>query len=123
MIHAEIPRRRPWVGVIWLVAIALGALLVALHLYAGVLLALSAALVATYIAALQPSMPRAARPRAAPRPAWQPAAQRTIVTADGAEQSALVAPVAGESDLTMVLTVEGYKLVDEAGRVVYALKR
>ena len=122
MIHAEVPRRRPWVGIIWLATIALGALLVALHLYAGLLLAVSAALLATYVATLRPIMPQTFRPQRPANPTWKAMAQRSIMAADGVEQAALVTPVAGESGHTMVLTVEGYKLVDEAGRVVYTLK-
>ena len=123
MIHAEVPRRRPWVGIIWSIALALGVLLLALQLYAAVVLAFSAALVATFAVTFRPAEPQTRRTRMSAHSRWQPVAQRTIVTNDGVEQAALVAPVSSESGHTMVLTVEGYKLVDDAGRVVYALKR
>jgi hypothetical protein len=125
MIHAEAPRRRPWAGIAWMTAFAAGGVVTLINISAGLLLiAFCTVLALVYIA--RPRLLISRAPAAAQRRpahiAWQPMAQRTIVTADGAEQSALVAPI-GESDgYEMVLTIDGYKLVDQAGRVMYTLK-
>lgn len=62
-----------------------------------------------------------------PRPtarfaAFAPAAQRSVTMQDGTARSARVVPLAQEADLQLVLTVRGYALVDQEGRVVHSLK-
>jgi len=126
MVHAEIPRRCPWVGMIWFVAILLGALLALINIYAGVLLIAFSTALALGFATLQRSpayRAPAARSREPRRIAWPPMAQRTVATPEGFEQAALVIPIERNDGYEMVLTADGYKLVDAAGRVVYALKR
>jgi hypothetical protein len=126
MIHAEISRSRPWAGIAWVAALMIGGLIALINIYAGMLLiAFSTALLVGY-AALQWSrtLPASvASYSAPPRAAWQPMEQRTIATAEGVEQTALVIPIEQAAGYEMVLTVDGYKLVDGTGRVVYALKR
>lgn len=63
----------------------------------------------------------AARSRAT-RAGIQPAAQRTIYAADGSTRQALLVPIPQTDDFELVLTIEGYALVDESGRVVYRMK-
>ncbi|GAB4197643.1 MAG: hypothetical protein OHK0022_16100 [Roseiflexaceae bacterium] len=63
----------------------------------------------------------AARSRVA-QAAIQPVAQRTVYAADGSTRQALLVPIPQTDDFELVLTVEGYALVDESGRVVYRLK-
>ncbi len=84
-------------------------------------LALLAGLTALGQARAQRRRTIAARSRVA-RAAIQPAAQRTVYAADGSTRQALLVPIPQTDDFELVLTVEGYALVDESGRVVYRMK-
>lgn len=112
------------------VAGALAALLLATLLAAALLLAGAApaalALGAALLGGLALSQTRALRQpapaRAAARPALPATEQRTVYTPDGAERRAVVVQGAQTDGYELVLTVEGYALVDEFGKVVYRLR-
>jgi len=63
------------------------------------------------------------RSAASARIAWVPMPQRSISTADGVTQSALVVPIKRADGYEMVLTVDGYMLIDQTGQEVYRLRR
>lgn len=60
--------------------------------------------------------------RAVARPALQASEQRTIYNPDGTERRAMVVQGVQTDGYELVLTVEGYALVDEFGKVVYRLR-
>jgi hypothetical protein len=119
MLQVQTQRRRSWAALIWLSVVAFSLLIAAINSYTILLLFAGAIAVASIIVLGTYTTNR----KLAARVIWQPVAQRTISTAEGIAQSALVAPIERDDGYEMVLTVEGYKLIDEAGQVVYALKR
>ena len=119
MLQVQTQRRRSWAGLLWLSIIAFGLLIAAINGYTALLLITGAIAVASVIVMGTYTTNR----KLVTRVVWQPMAQRTISDAEGATQSALVAPIERGDGYEMVLTVEGYKLIDQAGQVVYTLKR
>ena len=119
MLQVQTQRRRSWAGMIWLSVVAFSLLIAAINGYTAIMLIIGAIAVASIIVLGTYTTNR----RLAARVIWQPMAQRTISNVEGATQSALVAPIERSDGYEMVLTVEGYKLIDEAGQVVYTLKR
>ena len=111
--------RSSWAGLLWLSIIAFGLLIAAINGYTALLLITGAIAVASVIVMGTYTTNR----KLVTRVVWQPMAQRTISDAEGATQSALVAPIERGDGYEMVLTVEGYKLIDQAGQGVYTLKR
>jgi hypothetical protein len=110
----------------WLLAVVCGLLVAVLNIYAGALLIVLPTLMIAGFAlpngrTVQPA-PAVARSAPA-RIVWAPMAQRSISTADGAERQALVVPSQQADGYQMVLTTDGYALVDDQGQVVYTLKR
>ena len=125
MLQALSPRQRSWAGMAWLIAFACGLLVAVVNIYAGVaLVALFTLVLAAFVllsGRAAPPMP--VTPRRAPaRLAWAPVPQRSISTADGAVRPALVIPLDQADGFQMVLTGDGYALVDDAGQVVYTLR-
>ena len=118
--------RRSWASIGWLAAIALGALVATLNIYAGLLLmALAIVGAATFVL---PRMSAPQRPAIVEAPAtvaasWPPSAQRSVYTADGEARAALVVQAEAAEGYQTVLTSDGYALVNGAGQVVYRLKR
>ena len=119
MLRVQTQRRHPRAGIIWLSIVAFSLLIAAINGYTILVLLASAIAVASIIIL---GTYTTSRKRVA-RVTWQPVAQRTISSAEGAMQSALVAPIERDDGYEMVLTVEGYKLVDRSGQIVYTLKR
>jgi hypothetical protein len=119
MLQVQAQRRRSWAGIVWLSLVAFGALLAAINGYIGILLIASSALLAIMIVVATHTRNRVALGRVA----WKPMAQRIISSADGATQPALIVPIERNDGYEMVLTVDGYRLIDDVGRVVYTLKR
>jgi hypothetical protein len=118
MVQAQ-TQRRSWAGLIWLSIVMFSLLIAAINGYTAFLLIAGAIVVASIIVMGIYTSNR----KLATRIAWQPTAQRTISNAEGATQSALIMPIERDDGYEMVLTVEGYKLVDQAGQVVYTLRR
>src|SRR5690349_3676719 len=119
-----------WIALAALVATVSMAIVIALsHPYAGIIAVL-------LIVGLLPALPRLlgsgadTRPRHTttpqsipfPRPT-EPLAQRIILTPDGETRVAQVVPLAQQDDHQLVLTVNGYMLLNENGQVIYTLKR
>jgi hypothetical protein len=124
MVQVSMPRGAP-LAVIAMLALAAVVLVIAvLYPAAQVLMALLAVLVLGLGSVAAVSY-RAERRRPAVRPARLPGpvAQRSVQTAPGVTRQALVVPHQGADDLQLVLTVEGYQLVNDRGEVVYTLKR
>jgi hypothetical protein len=119
MLQVQTQRRRSWAGLLWLSIVAFSLLIAAINGSMILLLLTGAIAVASIIAIGTYSANRSL----ASRVIWQPMAQRTISSAEGTEHPALVAPIERDDGYEMVLTVEGYKLIDEAGQVVYTLKQ
>jgi hypothetical protein len=119
MLQVQSQRRRSWAGLIWLSIVAFSLLFAAITGYTIVLLLAAVFVVASIIVLGTYTTNR----RLAARITWQPVAQRTISTAEGVTQSALVTPIERKDGYEMVLTVEGYKLIDQSGKVVHTLKR
>jgi hypothetical protein len=119
MVQVQTQRRRSWAGLIWLSIVAFSLLIAAINGYTILLLLAGAIAVASIIILGTYTTNR----KLTARVIWQPMAQRTISSAAGTEQPALVASIERDDGYQMVLTVEGYKLIDEAGQVVYTLKR
>jgi hypothetical protein len=118
--------RRSWISIGWLAAIALGALVAVLNIYAGLLLMALAVVGAAAFA-----LPRARAPQqqsivedpATVGMRWPSSVQRTIYTADGEARAAFVVPTQAAEGYQSVLTPDGYMLVNHEGQVVYRLKR
>ena len=126
MVHVEIPQRRPWIGLGLLAAVALGALLAVVNIYAG--LSLIALAVAGGAAIALPGVRGLLLPATAAQPAaevvsWPAVEQRAVYAADGIARAAIVVPAASAAGYQTVWTSEGYALVDAAGKIVHALKR
>jgi hypothetical protein len=119
MLRVQTQRRRSWAGLIWLSIVAFSLLIAAINGYTILVLLVTAIAVASVIVLGTSTT----SPKRAAHINWQPVAQRTISSAEGAMQPALVAPIERDDGYEMVLTVEGYKLVDRTGQVVYTLKR
>ena len=119
MLRVQTQRRHSWAGIIWLSIVAFSLLIAAINGYTILVLLASAIAVASIIILGTHTTKR----KLTNQIAWQPVAQRMILTDDGATQSALVAPIERHDGYEMVLTIEGYKLIDRAGQVVYTLKR
>jgi hypothetical protein len=124
MLYVVSSRRRSWVSIGWLMAIAVSVVVAVFNIYAGLLLMLVAAIAgATFVLAGRvPQSRSASRQPAAVGKAWSPIQRRTIYMADGAAREAFVVPVQGIPGYQTVLTADGYKLVNDAGQVVYTLK-
>ena len=121
---AQTLQRRSWAGAGGLAMIFVGLLVAFLNLYAGMLLiGLGLLSIAALLLQMRARPAGRARPRKAVA-AFAPSTgtQRVVYTADGDARAALVVPVESAAGYAMVLTSEGYKLVDEAGKIVYALK-
>src|SRR5688500_13814034 len=118
--------RRSWISIGWLAAIALGALVAVLNIYAGLLLMALAVVGAAAFA-----LPRGRAPQqrsivedpATVGTRWPSSVQRTIYTADGETRAAFVVPAQAAEGYQSVLTPDGYMLVNHEGQVVYTLKR
>jgi hypothetical protein len=125
MVHVEIPQRRPWIGIGVLAAVALGVLVAVVNIYAGLLLITLAAGGATLALPGVRAMliPASAGQRAAEVVTWPAVEQRTICTAEGDSRAAIVVPATSAEGYHTVWTSEGYVLADDAGKIVYALKR
>lgn len=127
MLNAQIAQtlqRRSWAGAGGLVAILGGLLVAFLNIYAGMLLVgLGLLAIAAMLLQVRATPAGGARPRKAVA-AFAPSTgvQRVVYTADGDPRAALVVPVESTPGYAMVLTSEGYKLVDDAGKIVYTLK-
>ncbi len=115
MVHAEIPQRRPWLTVAWLVTFAFAALMSVLNLYVGVMIA-GMAIMALVALAL------GVAPRASVQVPWRASVRRSITTDEQLAQVAFVVPAESTPGYTPMLTRNGYVLVNEAGSVVYTLK-
>ena len=118
--------RRSWVSIGWLAAIALGALVATLNIYAGLLLmALAVVGAATFVLprTSAPQQPTMVGAPATVVTSWPSSVQRTVYTADGEARAALVVPVEATEGYQTVLTSDGYALVNDTGQVVYTLKR
>ena len=118
MLQVRTQHRRPWAGLIWLGVVVFSLLLAAINGYTALVLIAGAIAVAGILVLGTAGTGR----RPAARVIWQPVEQRAISGAEGVTQPALVAPIERSDGYEMVLTIEGYKLIDEAGRVVYSLK-
>jgi hypothetical protein len=119
MLQVQTQRHRSWAGLILLCVVAFSLLIAAINSYT-ILLLLAGAIAVTSIIILGTYTTNR---QLAARIIWQPVAQRTISSAEGTVQPALVVPIERDDGYDMVLTVEGYKLIDEAGQVVYTLKQ
>ena len=115
MVHAEIPQRRPWITVAWLLTFAFAALISVLNLYVGVAIA-GLAILALVALAL------GVAPRASAQVPWRASMRRSITTNEQIEQVAFVVPAESTPGYTPMLTRNGYVLVNDAGSVVYTLK-
>jgi hypothetical protein len=122
---------RSWAGVTWLLIAAglLGALVFGNTL---ILFAMFAAAVAAGLmflrgqAAVLPALQTEAAQvevGGAAYAAREPRAQRTVLLADGTARQAQVVPVPAVEGYQVVLTIDGYALVNDDGRIVYALNR
>lgn len=116
MLYAQTISRRPWLGLAWLAAIAIGALLAIFNLFAGLLLLALAGLAAVALA-----WPSARVPAASPAQLL-PSARRQIAGAGGEPSVAFVVVAESTAGYRPVLTAQGYKLVNEQGQVVYSLR-
>lgn len=124
MIHTQTLRRRSWAGLAWLSAVALSALIAAIIGSTAALLVAGSIVLAGIAGMIMLGVGTANRaPSGSARIVWAPVPQRSITTAEGTSQSALVVPIERNDGFEMVLTVEGYKLIDEVGQVVYTIKR
>jgi hypothetical protein len=121
MVHVQAQRHRSWAGIVWLNAVALGVLIAALSGSLVVLLVVASIALASLLALGAGLAHRA--PSAPARIAWAPVPQRSVSIAEGVTQSALVVPITQAGSYEMVLTVDGYMLIDQSGQVVYRLKR
>src|SRR5262245_48354863 len=121
MIYAQAPRHRSWVRMVWLSAVAVGVLAAAITGSLVILLVVASIALASIIAFGAGVASRA--PSASARIAWAPVPQRSVSFAAGVTQSALVVPMQRADGYEMVLTVDGYMLIDQTGQVVYRLKR
>jgi hypothetical protein len=121
MIHVQAQRRWPWAGMLWLSAVVLGVLAAAITGSLVILLVVASVALASIIAMGAGVANR--RSSASARIAWVPMPQRSISTADGVTQSALVVPIKRADGYEMVLTVDGYMLIDQTGQEVYRLRR
>ena len=127
MIYVQAQRHRSWAGMIWLSAVALGVLIAAVTgspviLLVAVSIALASTIALASISVLGASVANRT-PAASAGIAWAPMPQRSISIAEGVTQSALVVPIKRADGFEMVLTVDGYMLIDQTGQVVYRLKR
>jgi len=120
MLQTHALRRQSWVGLAWVLAACFIVLAVILQGYLGGLLAASA-IVATVLLFNSRRAPAAWRANSGS--VWAPAAQRTVYTTAGEARPALAPPIEGVEGYQAVLTRDGYVLVDDAGRIVYTLKR
>jgi hypothetical protein len=118
-----------WRSPRWMVAAAaalVASLLLVVLLLPGAAFAalgLGAGLIGTLALGQARALRRPAKVRPVARAALQPAEQRTIYSPDGAERRALVVQGAQTDGYELVLTVEGYALVDEFGKIVYRLRQ
>ena len=123
MLHSQTLPRRSWAGIGWLATIFLSLLVGLANIYVGMFLVALAMLGITAMLLMSPRAVSAARTRTAPASFVRPSgAQWIIYTAEGDPRAAIVVPVDGVEGYTAVLTTEGYKLVNDAGQIVYALK-
>jgi len=106
---------------VWLSAVALGVLVAAIAGSLMILLVVASIALASIIA-LGAGVASGA-PSASARIAWVPVPQRSVSIAEGVTQSAQVVPMKRADGYEMVLTVDGYMLIDQTGQVVYRLKR
>jgi hypothetical protein len=121
MVQVRTLRRRSWAGMVWLSVVALAILIAAINGYIGLLLIASATALATIIVLGAGTRP--AKRMISAQIAWEPVAQRSISTAEGATRSALVTGIEQTDGYQMVLTIDGYRLIDANGQVVYTLKQ
>lgn len=113
-IHITGSRRPPWAA-LTIAALALLALAYALGGALAALLALLALAAAALVVCVPPRR-RAGDARLAPRE------QLLLTGADGVARQAIVAPVEQSDGRRLVLTAEGYQLLDADGRVIYRLR-
>src|SRR5262245_14086603 len=102
MVQAQAQRRRSWAGMVWLGVVAFGVLIAVVYGYTSLLLLAGSIAVALTIVLSR----RTTRLTAPARVSWRPMEQRSIFTAEGATQSALVAPIERSDGYEMVLTVD-----------------
>lgn len=118
MLYSQILRRSS-IGLAWLLIAAIGGLATMLYGYIGALLFGLVVTVTLILVVMQvPSSPERV---AVHRPAAH-TARRTITTDDGDSRHATVIPVSTDEQYQMVLTRDGYVMVNDDGRVVYSLK-
>ena len=123
VVHITARRSLLRAGIVLLAVLAgTTALLLAIYALAGLQAVLLAALAVPATLAVLAARPQ--RRRAAPE-VYPARAQRTVELEDGSLRQAIIVPVeqaGGQADgRQMVLTAEGYMIVDAAGRVIYKL--
>lgn len=121
MVQVQALRRRSWAGMVWLSVAALSIVIAAIIGSIGLLSIASAGALISLIAISASARP--AKRTASAGIIWKPVAQRSIFTTEGATQSALVVSVEPTDGYQMVLTVDGYRLIDASGQVIYTLKQ
>jgi hypothetical protein len=121
MLQAQATRQRALASLGWLAALAIGALVAAINIYAGGLLLLLTLLALVGVALMQ-ARPAAGSSASRALPI-APAAQQIVFTAEGAELPAIVVPAESAGGYRTVLTSTGYHLVNDAGQIVYTLGR
>jgi hypothetical protein len=125
MLYVQSLHRRSWVSIGWLIVIALGTLVAVFNMYVGVLLIMLASLGGAML--VLPRISLAQQPSVTQEPAsgaatWPSTVQRTVYTTAGTTHSAFVVPVQGIEGYQTVLTRDGYRLVNDAGQIVYTFK-
>ncbi len=123
MVQVSIPRGAPLAGIALLALAAAVLLSVVLHPVVGIMGALLGFLVLTLGSVGAAAYRGRQRPAVRPARLPGPVAQRSVQIADGVTRQALVVPQTQTDDLQLVLTVDGYMLVNERGEVVYKLNR
>jgi hypothetical protein len=125
MLYVQTLHRRPWVSIGWLIIIALGALVAVFNIYVGVLLMTLASLNGAMLVLSRigvPHQPSVAQEEAGGAAAWPSTVQRTVYTTAETTHAAFVVPVQGIEGYQTVLTRDGYRLVNDAGQIVYTFK-
>jgi hypothetical protein len=123
MIQVTTPRRASWIGIAWLLLGVMG-LLVALALGNTIVwLALLAAVIVAGLLLVRGQAPNLVSAPPAVGATDRSRVQRGVLMGDGTLRQALVVPATATEGYQVVLTIDGYALINDEGRVVCALNR
>ena len=127
MIHVIPTNRQAWIAMFTLFAIiTVGTLIVLNQLLIGLLVMLLSALALTTLYRQSISTASTVASTAAQSGAWQydpqePVLLTSIISADGETHTARVVPLEQREGHQLLLTIDGYLVIDSSGRVIHKL--